>query len=78
MFEIWESYPVLSFTLFHLQNRPVCAQLCLTLCDPLDCVAHQAPLSMGFSRQGYWSGLPCPPPGDLPDPGIKPVSPALA
>ena len=32
---------------------------------------HQAPLFMGFSRQEYWSGLPCPPPGDLPDPGIK-------
>ena len=44
-------------------------------------VALQAPLSMGFSRQEYWSGLPCPPPGDLPDPGIKPAvlkSPALA
>ena len=38
-------------------------------------VAHQA-LSMGFSRQEYWSGLPCPPPGDLPTPGIKPASPA--
>ena len=37
-------------------------------------VAHQAPLSVGFSRQEYWSGLPCPPPGDLPDSGIKPVS----
>ena len=36
--------------------------------------AHQAPLSMGFSRQEYWSGLPFPPPGDLPDPGIKPES----
>ena len=35
----------------------------------------QAPLSMGFSRQEYWSGLPIPPPGDLPDPGIEPVSP---
>ena len=34
-------------------------------------VAHQAPLSMGFSRQEYWSGLPCPPPGDLPNPGIE-------
>ena len=34
-------------------------------------VALQAPLSMGFSRQEYWSGLPCPPPGDLPDPGTK-------
>ena len=44
-------------------------------------VAHQAPLSVGFSRQEYWSGLPCPPPGDLLDPGITPVplmSPALA
>ena len=39
-------------------------------------VAHQAPLSMGFSRQEYWSGLPCPPPGDLPHPGIEPRSPA--
>ena len=50
-----------------------------TLATPwtVDC---QAPLSMGFSRQEYWSGLPCPPPGDLPDPGIEltsPVSPAL-
>ena len=40
-------------------------------------VAHQAPLSVGFSRQEYWSGLPFPPPGDLPDPEIKPGSPAL-
>ena len=40
-------------------------------------VAHQAPLSMGFSRQEYWSGLPFPSPGDLPDPGIEPKSPAL-
>ena len=40
-------------------------------------ITHQAPLSMGFSRQEYWSGLPCPPPGDLPDPGIEPGSPAL-
>ena len=37
-------------------------------------VACQAPLSMGFPRQKYWSGLPCPPPGDLPDPRIEPVS----
>ena len=40
-------------------------------------VAHQAPPSMGFSRQEYWSGLPFPSPGDLSDPGIKPRSPAL-
>ena len=41
-------------------------QLCPTLCEE--------PLSMGFSRQEYWSGLPCPPPGDLPDPGIEHAS----
>ena len=40
-------------------------------------VAHQAPPSMGFSRQEYWSGLPLPSPGDLPDPGIEPRSPTL-
>ena len=41
-------------------------------------VACQAPLSMGFSRQEYWSGLPFPSPGDLPDPGMEPIAPALA
>ena len=40
--------------------------------------AHQASLSMELSRKEYWSGLPFPPPADLPDPGIKPASPALA
>ena len=40
-------------------------------------MAHQAPLSMGFSRQEYWSGLPFPSPGDLPDPGTEPRSPSL-
>ena len=55
-------------------------QLCLTLCDPMDYIAHGAPLSMEFSRQEYWSGLSCPSPGVLPDPGIEPtslMSPAL-
>ena len=56
------------------KNHAKSLQLCLTLCNPMDC---QAPLSMGFSRQEYWSGLPCPPPGDLPDPGIKPLSLSL-
>ena len=41
-------------------------------------VAHQAPVSIGFPRQEYWSGLPFPSPADIPDPEIKPVSPALA
>ena len=50
---------------------------CVQLFGTLWTVAHQASLSMGFSRQEYWSGLPCPPQGDLPDPGIEPVSPAL-
>ena len=54
------------------------AQLCPPLCDPMDCSLHQAPPSMGFSRQEYWSGLPFPSPGNLPDPGIKPTTPALA
>ena len=40
-------------------------------------IAYQAPLSMEFSRQAYWSGLPFPSPGDLPDPGIKPGSPTF-
>ena len=52
------------------------AKLCPTLAT-LWTVARQAPLSMGFSRQGSWNGLPCPSPGDLPDPGIEPRSPAL-
>ena len=41
---------------------------------PLQTAAHQAPLSMGFPRQEYWSGLPFPPPEDLPNPGIEPMS----
>ena len=55
----------------------MCAKLlksCPTLCDPMD-YSPPDPLSMGFSRQEYWSGLPCPSPGDFPDPEIKPMSP---
>ena len=67
-----------------------CVYVCVCVCESLSrvqpfatpwAVAHQAPLSMGFSRQGYWSGLPFPPPGDLPEPEIEPqslASPALA
>ena len=51
-------------------------QSCPTLCGPMDC-SLQAPLSMGCSRQVYWSGLPLPPPGYLPDSGIERMSPAL-
>ena len=60
----------------------VCAKsLRVRLFATLWTVAHQAPLSMGVSRQEYWNGLPCPPPGDLPNPEIEsvsPKSPALA
>ena len=58
-----------------------CVLSCVRLFAILWTVAHQAPLSMGYSRQEHWSGLTFPPPGDLPDPGIKPtslMSPALA
>ena len=54
---------------------------CAQLFQPLWTVAHQVPLSMEFSSQEYWSGLPCPAPGDLPDPGMESrsvVPPALA
>ena len=54
----------------------MCAKLlqsCPTLCNHMDC-SHQASLSMGFSRQKYWSQLPFPSPGDLPSPGMEPVS----
>ena len=47
---------------------------CVRLCETPWALARQAPLSMGFSRQDYWSGLLRPPPGDLPDPGIEPAS----
>ena len=76
------------------QGGQACVHACVCVCAcVLSCfshvwlyvtpwtVAHQAPLSMGFSRQEYWSGLPCPSPGDLPDPGIEHgslMSPALA
>ena len=51
-------------------------QLCLTLCDPMDCSLPRPPF-LGLSRQEYWSGLPCPPLGDLPNPGIEPVAPVF-
>ena len=77
-------------TISPLDNR-VCVCVCVCVCVSrfsrvqlfvtVWTVAHQAPMSLGFSRPEYWSGLLCPPPGDLPDPGIKPtsfVSPELA
>ena len=56
----------------------MCVQLlsCVRLSVTLWTVAHQASLSMGFSRQEYWNGLPFPSPGNLPDPGIELMPPA--
>ena len=50
---------------------------CLTLCDPMYCIPPGSLWPWEFSRQEYWSGLPCPFPGDLPNPGIEPRFPAL-
>ena len=87
----WPKYWSFSFSISPSNEYPglpvnivppcfVCAkslQSCLTLCDPMDYKTCQGPLSLGFSRQEYWSGLSCPPSGDLPDPGIKPTSISL-
>ena len=54
----------------YVLTRFRCVQLSVTLWT----ITHQAPLSMEFSREEYWSGLPCPPPADLPHPGIEPMS----
>ena len=67
-------------TLKHAQGLVV--QLCLTLCNPIDCIRQASPstLSTAFPRHGYWNGLPFPSPRNIPDPGIEPespVSPAL-
>ena len=64
--------PELKFSL----SLSLVAKSCPSPVTPLT-VAHQIPLSTGFPRQEYWSGLPCPSPGDLPNPGIEPSSPAL-
>jgi len=74
MFSIFYSYikSLYLFSLVCMRAKPL--KSCWTLCDPM---AHQSPLSMGFSRQEHRSGLPCPPPRDLPNPGIVPASPTL-
>ena len=54
------------------------AKSCPIFFDLMDSIAHHAPLSLGFPRQEYWSALPFPSPGDLPDPGIESISPVLA
>ena len=73
------NYLWLHFTFAEL-SQGKCSTLwdsCPTLCNSMDCVAWQSPLSMKFSRQEYWNGLPFPSPWDLPNPGNKPRSPEL-
>ena len=80
----WQSGSLLLMPTGNTKYLHVCLhakllQSCSTPCEPIS-VSCQAPLSMGFSRQEYWNGLPCPPPGDLPDSGIEatfPAAPAL-
>ena len=70
------SKSLLKFMSIDDEMRSEVSQSCLTLCKLMDC-SLQAPPSMEFSRQEYWSRLPFPSPGDLPDPGIEPRAPAL-
>ena len=65
-------HPVVLKALFKCGGGGLVAKLCRTPVSPWTHGARQAPLSMGFSRQEYWSGLPFPSPGDLPDPGLEP------
>ena len=87
--QLWQFYFYLpSIYAFYFFSLQFCISVCLCMLSRFSCVwlfatpwtvAQQAPLSMGFPRQEYWRGLPFPPPGNLPNPGIEPVSPvALA
>ena len=78
MFSYISTLPVLKMSMRAVRAKSL--QSCPALCDSCTAV-HQAPLSMEFPRQEYWSGLPFATPGDLPDPGLEPMSlmsPALA
>ena len=79
--QIWDCYFVQGFVKSYSRIISCACRLnhfsCVWLFATLWIVAHQAPLFMGFSRQEYWSGLPSPSPGDLPNSGIRPGSPAL-
>ena len=91
-FFLWIALAIMDLLWFHINFRIICSssvksvmgnltllvsQLCLTLCEPMDCSLLGSSLFMRFSKQEYWSGLPFPSPGDLPGPGIEPRSPTL-
>ena len=78
---LWPELVPDNIKLFLNSTVHACMLSCVQLFVTRWTVTHQTPPSMGFSRQEYWSGWPCPPPGDLPDPGIElvpPMLPALA
>ena len=79
MFSLMVSHPFVSFHPAHSCNPSSSQTLSKVLgnSETPQTVTRQAPVSMGFSQQGYWSGLPFPPPGALPDLGIESASPAL-
>ena len=66
----------LPVSISHFSVYALASQSCLNLCSPMNCSPPGSSF-MGFSRQEYWSGLSCPPPGHLPNPGIQPGSPTL-
>ena len=85
IWDIVQLLPILNFLVLCMHAKLL--QLCPIPCDPMDCslpgnslsmgffiLCTVCPLFMGFSRREYWSGLSCPPPGGLPDPGIEPLS----
>ena len=82
MVEYWQFHVsnswIICISLIHFQVICVCVLSCVGRLMTTQTKVHQAPLSMGLSRQEHWSGLPFPSPEDLPHPGIEPASPALA
>ena len=73
----WIAHEYQFLVCMKVKSESEVTQSCPTLCNPMGSSLHQAPPSMGFSSQEYWSGLPFPSPGDLPDPGTEPRSPTL-
>ena len=78
--EAWGTNACVCFNLYFpfrcIKSMCLITQPCPTLCNPMDCIPPGSSVH-GFSRQEYWRGLPFPSPGDLPDPGTEPTSPAL-
>ena len=74
--EYFSVFSCITIAVFYIYGGGLVTKLCPTLVTTWT-AAYQTPLSMGFSKQEYWSGLPFPSPGDLPGPGVEPRTPAL-